>query len=189
MKNITLVAVALVSTLTVGAFAHGTENHGTINGQNMMGNQGSQNQYMQNRQGMMNAQGIQNKYMQNRQGMMAGQGMGMMGGGMMGGQGMGMMNGMQMFSQLNLNEEQRFQFSILRDEMRLEMKKQLHGGQQMGQIGKFIKNNTFNKKAFEKYMDEKHTKMLDLKINTMEKAFKLLTNEQISKLKKISAHK
>jgi len=83
-----------------------------------------------NQQGMMNGQ-----YQQNMQ---RGQGMGMMGG------------GMQMFSQLNLTNEQQYQLSILRDEMRLKMKKQMHNGQPMRQMGAFFKGDNFDKNAFKK---------------------------------------
>ena len=190
MKNRTLATVALVGTLTVGAFAHGVENQG------MMNRQGVQNQGMMNG-GMMNRKNMSNgKNMQNR-GMMNGQGKGVMNGGMMGGQGMGMMrgqgmgmmrggmmHGMQMFSQLNLNKEQKFQLSILRDEMRLEMRKLMHDGQQMGQMGKFIKGDSFDKNSFKEHMNQKHEKMLNLRANNMEKAFKILTKEQIEELKK-----
>jgi len=168
MKKRTLLAVVLTGALTVGAFAHGMNNQ-----QNM---QGQQN--MQKAQGMMGGQNQQGMWNQN--GMHRGQGMGMQGGMMNGGM---MGGGMQMFSQLNLTSEQQFQLSVLRDEMRLEMRKAMHGGQQMGQMGAFFKGNSFDKTSFKKHMNEKHDKMLNLRADTMEKAFKILTKEQITQLK------
>jgi len=166
MKKITLLAVALSGALAVGAFAHG----------------------MNNQQGMMNGQ-----YQQNMQ---RGQGMGMMGGqqgmmgsgmaghhGMMGSGGMGRMHGgMQMFSQLNLTSEQQYKLSILRDEMRLEMRKQMHNAQPMEQMGTFFKGDNFDKDAFKNQMEKQHDKMLNLKANHMEKVFKILTKEQRAQL-------
>ena len=68
MKKTTLVVIALVSTLAIGAFAHGTENHSTSNGQGMMmGGQGMMNNQGYQQQGMMNEQNEQNEDMQNRQ--------------------------------------------------------------------------------------------------------------------------
>ncbi len=160
MKKRTLLAVALTGALTVGAFAQGMNNQ-----QNMM--YGQQN--MQNQQNMQRGQG-----MGMHSGMM---GKGMMNGSMMGG-------GMQMFSQLNLTSEQQFKLSILRDEMRLEMKKAMHAGQQKGQMEAFFKGDKFDKASFKKHMNEKHDKMLNLKADNMEKAFKILTKEQIAQLKK-----
>jgi len=107
MKKITLLAVALGSALTVGAFAHG------MNNQQNMPNQGMMNGGMMHG-GMMHG-GMMNGGMMNG-GMMNG---GMMNGGMMNGQGMNMGNcmginsGMPMFSQLNLTSEQQHQLSIL----------------------------------------------------------------------------
>lgn len=53
--------------------------------------------------------------------------------------------GMGMFSQLNLNEEQKFKLSILRDEMRLEMKK-LRSPKQRYSIKEFVSDSRFDKK-------------------------------------------
>ena len=161
------ILVALASTLTVGAFAQGMMN----NQQGMMGGQ--------NQQHMWNKQGMQNQGMMNfQQGRHHGKGM-------MGGQGMGMMSGgMQMFSQLNLTDEQTFQLSILKDEMRLDMKKLMYSQKRMGQMGEFIKGDSFDKSSFKKHMNVKHEKMLDLRANNMEKAFKILTREQVAELKK-----
>ena len=91
--------------------------------------------------------------------------------------------GMQMLSQLKLTDEQQFQVSILRDEMRLEMKK-LRGAKHQGKMMQFVGDNGFDKKAFMKEADSKHTKMMDIRANHMEKVFKILTKEQISELKK-----
>lgn len=159
MKKRILLAVALSGALAAGAFAHG----------------------MNNQQGMMCGQ----------QNMQRGQGMGMMHQNMMGNQKMHMMRhhgmtgarGMRMFSQLNLTSEQRYQLSILRDEMRLEMKKQMHNMQPMRHIGAFFKGDNFDKDAFKNQMEKRHEKMLNLRADNMEKAFKILTKEQIAQLK------
>ena len=91
--------------------------------------------------------------------------------------------GMRMFSKLNLTSEQRYQFSILRDEMRLEMKKQMHNTRKMRQMGTFFKGDSFDKDAFKKQMEKRHEKMLDLRANYMDKAFKILTKEQKAQLR------
>ncbi len=187
-KRILAVAI-LTGTLTVGAFAHGAMNYQDSmqypgNTQGMMAN-GMQKQGMMNRgmqkQGMMN-RGLQSKRMQmNRQ-----QSMGMMGSGMMGHK-MGMMKQMSMFSKLNLDSDQRFKISILRDEMKIDMKKLMYNMQKNSSMGSFIKDSGFDKKAFEDKMNNMHKKMLDLKANHMEKVFKILTKEQIDQLKKLMA--
>lgn len=175
MKKTTLAAaVILTGALTVGAFAHqnSTPNQGMVgNQQGMMGNQQGM--------GMMNGQ---QKMMGSQQGMM--------GGGMMGGQGgMGMMSGMmgggmQMFSQLNLTSDQQFKLSILKDEMQIEMKKFMFENHKQGNMGTFLKGDSFDKDTFKKHMNEKHNNMLDLRANHMEKVFKILTKEQVTELKK-----
>ncbi len=193
MRKRTLAVAVLAGTLTVGAFAHGAmndqdnmQNQGAAQG--MMGqgtmNQGTMNQGMMN-QGMqkqtMYKQGFKNRRM--GMGMMGRQGMGMMGRQGMMGQGMGMMGQMNAFSKLNLNSDQRFKISILRDEMRIDMKKLMHNLRQNSNMGSFIKNDTFDKDAFENKMNNMHKKMLDLKANHMEKIFKVLTKQQIEQLK------
>ena len=170
MKKITLLAVALGSALTVGAFAHGMNNQ-----QNMPN------------QGMMNGQGA--GMMMNSQNMQRGNCMGMNGksmhrGNVIGMRGSMMNGGMPMFSQLNLTSEQQHQLSILRDEMRLEMKKQRYSGKQMGQMGTFFKGDNFDKDSFKSNMNGQHEKMLTLRANHMEKVFNILTKEQRVQLKK-----
>jgi Spy/CpxP family protein refolding chaperone len=97
--------------------------------------------------------------------------------------GMSRHGGMQMFSQLNLSDDQKFQLSILKDEMRLEMKKS-RGAKKQGKMVKFVSDDGFDKKAFMAESDSKHTKMMAIKANHMEKVFKILTKEQIAELKK-----
>ncbi len=173
MRKRTLAVAILAGTLTVGAFAHGAmndqdnmQNPGAAQG--MMG-QGMMNQGMQKQ--TMYKQGFKNR----RMGMAGQQGMGMMGQGMMG--------QMNAFSKLNLNSDQRFKISILRDEMRIDMKKLMHNLRKNSSMGSFIKNGTFDKGAFENKMNNMHKKMLDLKANHMEKVFKVLTKQQIEQLK------
>ena len=98
-------------------------------------------------------------------------------------QGMKKRGGMQMFSQLNLSDDQRFQLSILKDEMKLEMKKS-RGAKKQGKMVKFVSDDGFDKKAFMAEADDRHTKMMAIKANHMEKVFKILTKEQIAELKK-----
>ncbi len=97
--------------------------------------------------------------------------------------GMSRYGGMQMFSNLDLNKDQQFKLSILRDEMRLEMRKMI-GGQPQSRMLNFIGDDGFDKKAFLKEVDSKQTKMMEIKANHMEKVFKILTKEQIVELKK-----
>jgi len=90
--------------------------------------------------------------------------------------------GMQMISQLNLSDDQKFQLSILKDEMKLNMKKE-KGPRKQGKMLKFIGDNGFDKGAFQKNMNAKHQTMSAIKADHMEKVFKLLTKEQIADLK------
>ena len=90
--------------------------------------------------------------------------------------------GMQLISQLNLSEDQRFQLSILKDEMKLNIKK-AKGPKKQGKMLKFIGDNGFDKVAFQKEMNTKHQVMSSLKADHMEKVFKLLTKEQLTDLK------
>jgi len=156
MKKRTLLAVALSGTLAVGAFAYGVDNQ---QGMDMMGTQ----------KGMM-ARGMARHHCANN-------GINHMRHSKMG------YRGMHMFSKLNLTSEQRYQFSILRDEMRLEMKKQMHNTRKMRQMGTFFKGDSFDKDAFKKQMEKRHEKMLDLRANYMDKAFKILTKEQKAQLR------
>jgi Spy/CpxP family protein refolding chaperone len=164
MKRKTLLAVALSSVLAVGAFAHG------MNNQQNMHNQGMKHG------GMMNGNMMNGKNMHRGQGMHKGQCTGISGGKMMG--------GMPMFSQLNLTSEQQQKLSILRDEMRLEMKKQRYSGKPMGKMGAFFQGENFDKDSFKSNMNGQHEKMLTLRANHMEKVFNILTKEQRVQLKK-----
>ena len=91
--------------------------------------------------------------------------------------------GMQILSQLKLTNDQQFQLSILRDEMKLEMKK-LRGNKRQGRMLDFISEKGFDKDSFVKEDDKNHKKMMKIKVNHMEKVFKILTKEQIAELKK-----
>lgn len=96
----------------------------------------------------------------------------------------GFNKGGMMFSQLDLSDEQKYQMSILRDEMRLEMKKEM-GMKKRGQMQKFITADGFDKDAFIKDSNERHQKMTELRAKHMEKVLALLTKEQIAKLQTI----
>ncbi|MDA7848122.1 Spy/CpxP family protein refolding chaperone [Sulfurospirillum sp.] len=89
----------------------------------------------------------------------------------------------QMFYKIKLTDDQQFKLSILRDEMKLEMKK-LRGNKRQGKMLDFISEDGFDKDAFIKEADKNHEKMIDIKASHMEKVFKILTKEQIAKLKK-----
>ncbi len=52
-----------------------------------------------------------------------------------------------MFSQLNLTNDQQFQLSILRDEMRLEMRK-IRGAKGQGRMMQFVSDNGFDNESF-----------------------------------------
>lgn len=158
MKKNILVAAALIATLSTGAFAY---NQGNCNGQRMQQNN-MQSKYMQ--KGMMN-QGMQKGMMKKS---------------------MNKRRGMRMFAQLNLTNEQRYQLSILKDEMKLEMKK-ARGFKKQNRAMQFFSANGFDKAAFIKSANEKHAKRLELRANFMEKAFKILTKEQVAQLKTIAA--
>lgn len=186
MKKNILVVAALVATLSTGALAYG-QNKGNCDGQRMQQNKGMQ-QGMQRcmkqgsqqgmKQGMKQGskQGMQKKGMKNCK-----QNRGMK-------QGMNKRSkgGMQLFSQLKLSDEQRFELSILKDEMRLEMKKS-RGFQKQNRAMNFISEDGFDKAQFKKSANDRHAKKLELKANFMEKAFKILTKEQLAELKTLLA--
>ncbi len=78
--------------------------------------------------------------------------------------------GFMFFNNLNLTPEQRHNISILRDEMRLEMKKTLNP--------KYFSNNKFDKNMYMKNTKEYDDKRLEIQAEYMEKAYNLLTKEQ-----------
>ena len=155
MKKNILVA-DLIATLSTGAFAY-NQNKGNCDGQYMQQNK----MQMQNQKNCIN-KGMKKSMKQgmNRHGR----------------------NGMRIFAQLNLTDKQRYEMSILRDEMRLEMKKS-RGYVKQNNIMQFISADGFNKSEFKKFANENQTKKLNLKADFMEKAVKLLTKEQLTQLK------
>ncbi|MFK5881585.1 MAG: Spy/CpxP family protein refolding chaperone [Sulfurospirillum sp.] len=160
MKKKILVTGLLVSVLSIAGYAYG----GNAQDQNTMMNQGNMgsNSAMQQQRGMM----------MNKQRIMFQRGM------------MGHHSRMMsMFKNLNLDENQRYKISIIRDEMKLDMKK-LMGPDRRKEMLNFITVGGFDKAAFKKHMNEMHKKMLDIKANSMEKIFNTLTKEQIAQLKK-----
>jgi len=159
MKKTILVTAALVGTLTTGAFAYGGNGNG--NGKGMKNQQGMQQQTQKKgwHGNKMRQNGNQHNNMMRQRG------------------------GNQMFSQLKLTEDQQFKISILRDEMRLEMRK-LRGVNKQGKNLKFLGSNGFDKKAFSKERTEMQEKRIALRADHMEKVFKILTKEQIAELKK-----
>lgn len=91
-------------------------------------------------------------------------------------------DGMRMFTQVNLSDKQKYEISILQDEMRLEMKKS-RGYTPRNPMIDFITDDGFDKDAFMKDANSRHTKMLQTRADFIDKAFKVLTKEQITKLK------
>jgi len=89
---------------------------------------------------------------------------------------------MRMFLKANLTDKQRYQISILQDEMRLSMKK-ARGYTKKGKMSNFISANGFDKTAFIKDADERHTKMTELRAEFLEKAFSVLSQGQRELLK------
>ena len=156
-----LVTAVLVGTLATGAFAYNKDCQKS--GQKGMKNQ--QNMQQQTQKKGWNGYKMRQKGIKHSDSMM------------------GQRGSMQMFSKLKLTEDQQFKISILRDEMKLEMKK-LRGVKHQGKMLKFVGDNGFDKKAFTKEANTMHAKKTALKANHMEKVFKILTKEQIVELKK-----
>lgn len=92
--------------------------------------------------------------------------------------------GMQLFSGIDLTNEQSYKLSILRDEMHLEMRKLMGANPQQHHMMNFVTDKGFDKDTFIKEMDTRHQQMLNIRATLMEKAFKVLTKEQIVELKK-----
>jgi len=159
MKKTILATVVLVGVLGTGAYAYGN-----CDGSGQKGMMNQQNMQQKSKQCSRSTHKMNQKMVQHH--------------GKMGRHG-----GMQMFSQLNLSKDQQFNLSVLRDEMKLEMKK-LRGVSNKGKMLQFVGDNGFDKKAFMQSADIKHTKMMEIKANHMEKVFNLLTKEQITELKK-----
>lgn len=93
------------------------------------------------------------------------------GGGMMG-------KGGFMFSQLDLSDDQRYQLSLLRDEMRLEMKKAM-GPKGQRPMQQFITDDGFDADGFKAYMETRHTKMSALKAEHMKKFLHCLQKNKL----------
>jgi len=157
MKKSILVTTALIATLSTGAFAY---NQGNCDSPRMQ-------------QDQMQQKGMQKKGM--KQNMHKGMK-----------RGMHRPDDMRMFAQLNLTDEQKYKLSILKDEMRLEMKK-ARGYSKQNKIMQFISADGFDKEAFKQFATGKEAAKLELRANFMEKAFGILTKEQIAQLKTIAA--
>ncbi|MBL0687175.1 MAG: hypothetical protein JJV95_01700 [Sulfurospirillum sp.] len=89
----------------------------------------------------------------------------------------------QIFSKIELSQEQHYKLSILRDEMRLEIKKTRGTGCKRN-MSEFIGDKGFDKKAFLENSSKNDGKIAVIHADHMEKVFKILTKKQISKLKK-----
>ena len=167
MKKNILVAAALIATLSTGAFAY-NQNKGDCNGMYKQQNNTQMQKNCMN-DGMQKGMKKGMKQGMNKKGMKKhGR------------------DGMRMFAQLNLTDEQRFEMSILKDEMKLEMKKS-RGFKKQYNIVQFITEDGFNTEEFKKFASENQTKKLNLKADFMEKAVKLLTKEQLVQLKLLAS--
>lgn len=118
---------------------------------------------------------------------------GMNGGMMMGNSAMGggmMMQGgkSMMYDQLNLTDDQRYKLNVLRSEMRLEMAK-LYDPKSMQKMQDLMSGDSFDKKAFIKFHNEMHEKMVAIQADHMEKVFTILTKEQRAEMKKLMAQR
>lgn len=89
---------------------------------------------------------------------------------------------MFMFAGLQLTNEQQYKMSILRDEMRLDMRKAMGMSRWERPMFKFITKNGFDEKGYKNYMIQRSQKMIDLRTEYMKKMFDILTKEQIAKL-------
>ena len=159
MKSGILATILVVGTITTAAFAY------TQDCPNL-GQKGSKSGYgMQ--QGMMNQQGMSGYGM--HQGMMNQQDM--------------HGYGTQGFKGVKLTNEQSNKLTILRDEMRLEMRKLMGANLQQHHMINFVTDKGFNKDTFIKNMDERHQQMSQIRAAHFEKVFKILTPEQINEQK------
>ena len=94
-----------------------------------------------------------------------------------------MHNSMAIFSKLHLDNTQKNKLTILHKEMFSEMQKVMHPMGFNG-MGDFIGKDGFDKESFKKTMNTQHQKMIDFKVNHMDKVLKVLTKEQLSQLTK-----
>ena len=161
MKSRILMTVVAAGVLATGAYAYGGNMNCDGSGQKGMKSQQTMQKQTKNCGSKMSKKGMKHS----------------------GKKMMGRHGGNQMFSQLKLTDDQQFKLSILKDEMKLEMKK-LRGSKKQGKMMQFVGENGFDKKAFMKNSDEKHEKMSEMRASHMEKVFKILTKEQIAELKK-----
>ena len=154
--------IALVSSLAVtGAFAFGMGN-GDCFGQGVS---------PENRQMMMQQRGMGYGMMGQQRGM---------GYGMMGHHGGGMM----FLRGLDLTADQMHEVSILRDEMRLEMKKSMDPTQRKENAKKIFGADKFDKEAFLKNSQERFESRVAIKAKYMEKIYNILTPEQRKQVSK-----
>jgi hypothetical protein len=86
------------------------------------------------------------------------------------------------FYKLNLSDEQRYKISLLRDEMRLEMKKARGMRSPQSPMLQFIGKKGFDTNGYKKYMSQRSEKMLNIKATYMQKIFDTLSKEQIATL-------
>jgi Spy/CpxP family protein refolding chaperone len=161
MKKTVLATVLVAGVLSTGAFAYGAK--GDCNSQGMKNQQGMQ---QQTKKKGWHGYKMRQKGIQHSDNMM-----------------MRKHGGMQMLSQLNLTDEQQYKLSILKDELKLEMKK-LRGYKQKGNMLKYVKDDGFDKKEYMEDRNEMHEKIVELKAEHMKEVFKVLTKEQIAELKK-----
>jgi len=87
---------------------------------------------------------------------------------------------------LNLSNEQRYKISLLRDEMRLEMKKAMGMRSPQAPMLQFVSKKGFDANGYKNYMKQRSEKMLNIKATYMQKMFDTLSKEQIATLKSSS---
>lgn len=86
--------------------------------------------------------------------------------------------GMMFLRGLDLTADQRHEISILKDEMRLEMKKNMSPTDRKDNVKEVFTADGFNKDAFLKNSKERYDERTSLKANYMEKIYNILTPEQ-----------
>lgn len=155
MKKVALTAAGILLVASSSLFAQPFYGKGFAQGGNCYFNDGNYNC----------AQGMR----WSKMGMHRGHGMNGCGGYGMNG-GMYADGGFMFFNNLNLTPEQRYNISILRDEMRLEMKRTLKP--------KYFSDNKFDKNMYMKNTKEYYDQRLEIRAKYMEKAYNLLTKEQ-----------
>lgn len=86
-----------------------------------------------------------------------------------------------MFKKLDLTSEQKVQMKSMRKEMHAQMKEKRSQGRGMGQMGKFVSANGFDKQGFVAMATTKSQEMILVRADMFEKRMNILTPEQRTK--------